>query len=223
MKTQQIDGKNRLAEETVTVAAPNLRIIRVLIRGDTPYVQHKFSKKAIGKMKGAQEAGAKSRGKKVREPRNFAGEVEESTHRTSDGWCGIPAPAFRAAMISACRVAGLVMTRAKLSVFILADGFDAEDGTPLVRITKGEPSPLESAVRLESGVASVVWRPMWGPGWEALVGVRYDADQFDATSVVNLLARAGLQVGVGEGRPDSKRSSGQGWGTFEIVPGGGQS
>jgi len=34
--------------------------------------------------------------------------------------------------------------------------------------------------------------------------------------LTNLLARAGLQVGIGEGRPDSKNSAGMGWGLFQI-------
>jgi hypothetical protein len=45
---------------------------------------------------------------------------------------------------------------------------------------------------------------------------RYDADQFTASDVVNLIARAGMQVGICEGRPDSSNSTGMGWGTFEI-------
>ena len=35
--------------------------------------------------------------------------------------------------------------------------------------------------------------------------------------VRNLLVRAGVQVGIGEGRPYSKKSYGMGWGTFEVV------
>jgi len=34
--------------------------------------------------------------------------------------------------------------------------------------------------------------------------------------VVNLIARVGMQVGIGEGRPDSKASAGLGFGLFEI-------
>ncbi len=60
-------------------------------------------------------------------------------------------------------------------------------------------------------------RPMWPEGWRANVTFRWDADQFSATDVANLLARAGIQVGVGEGRPDSKMSAGVGWGQFEIA------
>jgi len=58
---------------------------------------------------------------------------------------------------------------------------------------------------------------MWDEGWEAQVRVRYDADQFTLEDLANLLARVGVQVGLGEGRPDSKSSAGMGWGTFMIV------
>lgn len=206
---------NRVPEVAV-VARPNIRFTPITIRGDAPYVQHKFTAKSQAQMRRDQEDGGRAKGKNKKEPRDFAAECEASTHRSTDGWHGIPAAGIRAAMISACRVAGLVMTRAKLSVFIVPDGFD-EQGTPLVRITKGKPKPHDDMVRVDSGQPMPVTRPMWAPGWEAVVTVRYDGDQFDAQSVCNLLHRAGLQVGLGEGRPDSKRSSGMGWGTFEVV------
>jgi hypothetical protein len=38
-----------------------------------------------------------------------------------------------------------------------------------------------------------------------------------ADDVTNLINRVGLQVGIGEGRPDSKDSAGIGLGLFEIV------
>jgi len=108
------------------------------------------------------------------------------------------------------------MTFAKLSVFVEPDGFDAADGTPLVRIN-GEPHIHEASVRNESGVADIRWRPMWDEGWSATVRVKWDEDQFSATDIMNLMLRAGLQVGIGEGRPDSPKSNGLGWGQFEVV------
>jgi hypothetical protein len=119
-------------------------------------------------------------------------------------------------MISACRTVGFKMTVAKLSVFVLPDGFDKDDGTPLVKILKGTPRQHEGLVRLATGVADIRIRPMWAPGWEAEVRVRFDADQFTATDVAHLMMRVGMQVGVGEGRPDSKNSAGMGWGTFNL-------
>jgi hypothetical protein len=53
--------------------------------------------------------------------------------------------------------------------------------------------------------------------WGATLRISYDSDQFTIQDVTNLIMRVGAQVGLGEGRPDSKMSSGMGWGTFEIV------
>jgi hypothetical protein len=105
------------------------------------------------------------------------------------------------------------MTRAKLSIFIEADGV-SRDGTPLVRIY-GEPEMHTGHVRNETGVVDIRARPMWRE-WSLKLRVRYDAEQFTVTDVANLIMRAGMQVGVGEGRPDSKKSTGMGWGTFTI-------
>jgi hypothetical protein len=61
-------------------------------------------------------------------------------------------------------------------------------------------------------------RPMWRE-WRMKIRISYDADMFTLSDVANLLMRAGRQVGVGEGRPDSKRSVGQSWGTFTVEQG----
>jgi hypothetical protein len=37
------------------------------------------------------------------------------------------------------------------------------------------------------------------------------------TDMFNLISRVGEQVGIGAGRPDSKMSAGQGWGTFRLI------
>jgi hypothetical protein len=57
---------------------------------------------------------------------------------------------------------------------------------------------------------------MWRQ-WAANVLFQYDGDQFNASDVTNLLMRVGVQVGVLEGRPDSKKSNGCGWGTFRLA------
>lgn len=205
------------ASATLTISPPNFKVAEFLIRGTAPLVIHAFSAKAKEEMKAKQMQGSTATKGKKREPKDFMGLYEGAKHVSHEGWCGFPAPAIRNAMISACRVVGFAMTRAKLSVFIEHDGLDREDNTPLVRITKGEPHYHESMVRLETGVADIRARPMWDAGWEAMVRVKYDADQFRLEDVANLLMRVGVQVGIGEGRPDSKKSTGMGWGTFEIA------
>lgn len=205
------------ARQEVTIAAPRFSMATFLLTGDAPYVQHNFGAKARLQYHAQQEAGnVARRAKKKREPKDFEQCYEEAQHFSKEGWNGIPAPAFRSALISACRLVGFAMTRAKLSLFILADGYDSIDGTPLVRISKGEPHAVEHVVRNDSGVIDLRSRPQWDPGWQIELRVRWDAEQFSTGDVANLLARAGSQVGIGEGRPDSKNSAGMGWGTFVV-------
>ena len=108
------------------------------------------------------------------------------------------------------------MTKAKLSVFVMHDGVDAEDGTPLVKLKADAPERHEALVRMNFTSTDIRIRPMWRK-WGATVNVQWDADQFTFNDIVNLMDRAGIQVGIGEGRPDSKTSTGMGWGQFRVV------
>lgn len=210
-------GSSFQVARSVQIAPPNFQVARFVIEGITPYVQHKFSAKARAQIRATQEAGATAKSRKKREARDFGSDYEAAQHRTADGERGIPAPAFRNAMIAACRTAGFVMTKAKLAVFILADGLDAEDQGGLVFFTKGEPHAFEGYVRNETGVVDLRSRPMWDVGWRAEVRVRFDADMLTLEDVANLLNRAGQQVGIGEGRPSSPNSNGLDWGLFRLV------
>jgi hypothetical protein len=203
--------------EKVVITPPRMQIAELTIRGFAPYVQHAFSQKAQTQIEETQRAGTQARSRKKRSARDFEADYKAAQHRSKEGWLGIPSPAFRNAMIDACRLVGFVMTKAKLSVFVLADGWDAEDGGGLVRITEGEPRIHKSWGRNANGGADLRWRPMWEEGWGAKVRVRWDLDQFSASDVFNLMCRAGLQVGIGEGRPSSPNSNGLDWGLFEVV------
>jgi len=203
--------------EVVTISPPNFKEAVFTIVGTAPYVQNKFSKKVRDQIHETQASGSTARKGKKREPKDFQRCYEEAIHRAgAEGWIGIPASGLRRALISACRIVNFHMTRGKLALFVLADDFDTDDGSPLVRIV-GEPQYSELGVRNESGVVDLRARPMWKPGWRATVRIRFDADMFTVTDVANLLMRAGQQVGIGEGRPDSPNSCGMGWGTFEIA------
>lgn len=200
--------------ESLVISPPNFETYRFVIEGTAPYVQHKFSAKTRKKMLQDQQKAGGTKGKK-RDPRDVEAEYKEAMHIDDEGRYGIPCAAFRSSMIDACRAAGFQMTKAKMSIVCLPDGIDADEGTPLV-VLEGEPEKNESAVRLESGVASIAIRPMWRQ-WSATVTLQWDADQFGRNDVANLLERAGMQVGIGEGRPFSKKSHGMGWGTFQLA------
>lgn len=205
----------RKTDAVVHVTAPDIRSVVYRIVGTSPFVQARFSEKArnemANKMKKGSQAG-KETGK--REARDFDADYRAAMHVSEEGWIGFPASGMRAALISACRLVGFVMTRAKLSLFVEPDGMDAKDAIPLVRLY-GEPEMYIAPVRNSSGVADLRSRPMWRK-WSAFVTISYDAAQFDVTDVTNLLLRVGRQVGIGEGRPDSRQSTGMGWGLFSI-------
>jgi hypothetical protein len=207
--------------ETITIKAPRIETLSVRIRGTAPYVQLRFGTKAKNSMLAKMMAGGTGRGKKVREAKDPAADMREAMYQGPSGEFGIPASAFRNAMIDVCRMVGFKMTMAKMSVFVLHDSCDTKEGTPIVHLDAGPPERLDMAVRNATGGPDIRIRPMWRE-WGANVRIQFDADQFTASDVVNLLSRAGLQVGVGEGRPFSKNSGGLGFGRFtvESVAGG---
>ena len=216
---QNAYSQNRIWNETeqeIRIKAPNFGHLKVDIIGTAPLVGNKFSAKARQGMMDGQAKGATTKGRKERQPKDFDDVYQQHRHISTEGWDGIPAIAIKAAMVSACRTVGYKMTWSKLAFQVLPDGFDADDRSALIRITKGEPQRLDSYVRLTTGVADIVSRPLWESGWEATVNVRYDADMLTAQDICNLLARAGEQVGILAGRPDSRMSVGQGWGTFKL-------
>jgi hypothetical protein len=207
-------------KQTIVIAPAKLHVLPLLIEGESVYVQNKFSEKARAQIEATQRGGSteKSKGKK-RDPKDFEENWRQAMHIGIDGRHGIPASSFRLACISACRLVGFKMTLAKLAIFTLSDTTE-RDGTPLVHIIS-KPRALADTpilpVRNDNGSVDLRLRPMWDPGWRAKLRIRFDADVFTATDVANMIERVGQQVGIGEGRHDSKNSGGQGWGVFRIV------
>ena len=200
----------------VTITPPDFRFLSITLKGTSPLVINRFSAKAMEEMKATQEAGSTSRSKKIREAKDFDALYEGAKHTSEQGWEGIHAAAFRNAAISACRAVGFKMTHAKLAFMVLADGFDKVDGAPLVKLTEGKAEKWVAPTRNATGVIDLRSRPMYRK-WGTTLKIRYDAGMLTETDIVNLIARVGMQVGIGEGRPDSKQSAGLGFGLFEIV------
>jgi hypothetical protein len=197
------------------ISAPNFGTLILQVNGTSPLVQNRFPAKVQVMLEEKMKAGSTASSKKTRKARDFDSDFEEAQHKSDEGWVGVPASAFRNACIDACRMVGFKMTHAKMSIFFEADGYDAQDGTPLVKIIADEPEKVTHPVRNATGVVDLRARPMWRK-WSINLRVKFDQDQFTQNDVLNLLLRAGQQVGIGEGRPYSKSSNGMGWGTFLI-------
>lgn len=202
--------------QSVTITPPNIQTAVFTIEGTAPLVIHRFSAKAKNGMLETMKAGSTAKKGKKREPLDVQATFNAARYISPEGWDGFNVAAVRAAIISACRLVGFKMTLAKLSVFVEADGRDKlEPEFGLIRII-GKARLLESIARVETGQAYVTIRPCYDQ-WKAKIRIRFDGDQFTVQDISNLLSRVGAQVGLGEGRPDSKNSTGMGWGTFQII------
>lgn len=201
----------------VRIPEPHIESIDLVLIGLTPYMQNRWTQKAIDAMRGKMKIGGgqASKLKGSKPPRDFDEDYRQSMHISTEGWHGIPVGAFRAALISACRLVGFKMTTAKLAIDVPPQGLDRQDGVGLVEI-EGDPIKTEMMVKNATGVADIRVRPMWKE-WKARITVTYDADIFSAQDVCNLISRAGLQVGIGAGRPDSENSVGMGFGKFKVL------
>jgi len=202
--------------EIISIKPPKFERLGMRLVGTAPLCQARFSAKAMQAMKAKMEAGSTAKKGGKRDARDFDDDFRQAMHISMDGWIGVPAAALRNACIDVCRMVGFKMTHAKMSIFVEADGFDVVDGSPLIKLDAPEPERLEMATRNATGVADIRIRPMWRQ-WAINAVIRYDTDQFTANDVMNLVNRAGMQVGIGEGRPYSKSSNGLGFGTFEIA------
>jgi hypothetical protein len=203
--------------ESVQITAPNIQTAKFKIVGTAPLVIHRFDEKTKSEFKSKIETGTKrSSGKKQFAARSTDDEAAKYFGKTGGTkWEGFNASALRLALISACRLVNFKMTLAKLSIFVLEDGRDLTCPLyPLIRIN-GKSEKTEMIGRTETGVAMLIVRPMYFP-WSADIRIRFDAGQFSISDISNLLSRAGEQVGLCEGRSDSKNSGGMGWGTFQI-------
>lgn len=200
----------------LAITPPNMKRVCFTIVGISPLMIAKFSHKALATIKAKHEAGSQAKSKKVREARNFDADVEAARHVSREGWDGLHAAAFRNGMIDACRLTDLKMTQARLAIFCVEDGYDRDDGVPLVRIhTVAGYEASIMPVRNASGTLDLRARPMWRD-WKMNVVLEYDADLMSLIDISNLMQRVGLQVGVGEGRPYSSKGNGLGFGRFEI-------
>lgn len=230
--TKKVDsGNGRITatgkkEDVLAIAPLRQAIITIPIVGadQSPLKVLRFSAKKRQKVQETQEAGDQAKTKKKRNPKDFAEELEEAKYictQMIDGkpvtWLGLNASGVRNGCIETCRVAGFVMTKAKMSIFCVPDGLDDLDSTPLCRI-HGVPEPLSRSidyVRNASGVIDLRPRITFLT-WGINLRLRFDEDQFSPSDVVNLVIRVGQQNGLGEGRPNGTNGNGTGCGLFTV-------
>ena len=200
--------KKKQTEEAIALVRLRDEFTEVQINGLTPVIPHKWSEKSKSMMPGHPNSEAAKREKKgVRKPEE---EADACVYRLEDGRPAMPATAFKAALIGACRFFDKPsMTEAKLLLFVEGEGPDQ-----LVPIT-GKPILRTDTPRNANGSADLRYRYMF-EGWAAKLKIRYVPSSITLESVVALVDAAG-RGGVGDWRPSAPKSATGTFGTWRIA------
>ena len=208
-------------KEELRITPLRQAILTIPIVGETPLKILRFSRKKQEQIAATQRAGEQAKTKRKREAKDFEQEYEDAKYLCTqkiDGkqvtWLGLNASGVRNGAIETCRMAGFVMTKARMSVFCIADGLDNLDKTNLVRVY-GEPVMSIDPVRNANQSIDLRARVMF-EDWKMFLRIRFDEDQFSPSDVLNLMVRVGQQNGLGEGRPNSTNGNGTGNGLFLV-------
>ena len=143
-------------------------VLTAEIVGTTPVIPHRWSEKSLRMMRDKQMS-ATSAPRARKEPKNPEEEARDSCYwldvKDDDGNIStkgaVPATAFKAAMVGACRFyEGITMTQAKLLFYVEGEGPDQ-----LVPI-EGEPVQREDTPRNSGGTADLRYRMQFWP-WSA--------------------------------------------------------
>lgn len=178
----------------------NLRQLSVTVVGISPLITHPFPEKAKKQMRDKQSGEAKDK----RSKRNPQAEYLASMYVISgkagaaNAKYGVPARAFKQAIVSACRYAdGVNMTFARGALFVMADADE------LIELKYKKVRMREDVVRLQ-GIgkpADLRYRAEWSD-WQCRIRIRYNASVVTRNQLVHLLSLAGFHSGLLEMRPE---------------------
>lgn len=199
-------------EKAIVLPRIQRSTIVVPIIGTTPLIPHRWSEKALGMMRDKQ---FQTRKVAAREAKNPHEEARMATYWLEDGRPGMPATAFKGAMVGACRIFGsdvFPMTKAKLALYVEGEG--VEQLVPIV----GEYSMREDTPRNSGGTVDLRYRNYFTP-WSASLKVQFITSMITADSVIALIEAAGIG-GIGDWRPSAPKSSTGTFGQFRVDPHG---
>jgi len=207
VKKASTNGK----QDTITLQRLTPRILEVTVEGTAPYISHNWAAKSKQMMLD------KSQGKTTKKlPKDPEQEFEDTIYRLDDGRCGIPATAFRAAIVSGARsFDNVTMVEAKSMVHVEGEWSDHEQ-KHLIPIVGSDPTMWENPVRVGMGTADIRYRAMFKLPWSAHLAIRFLPSQISDEAILALVDAGGFG-GVGDWRPSSPKSMTGSFGTFRVV------
>lgn len=192
-------------EAAIPLYEMDIRTIKVHIVGLGPLLSHKFSEKQKQAIENKQQKKAKT-AKEARDPdQDFKDALYVLPGPVfGEEGCrlGIPAIAFKKAIVCAARFTDAKMTELRGLIFVR----DTAGG--LVEIKYEELVCRESTVRVGMGTLDLRYRPEFR-GWSAELLIQYNASVVSAEQVVNLINTAGFSIGVGDYRVECNGDCGQ--------------
>lgn len=201
-------------EDTGTIELTRLSEteLDIPIRGTAPVIPHRWSEKSIRMMPGHPE---KDTVKTKKELRNPEAEAEACLYKV-EGKPAIPATAFKAAMVGACRFFEKPsMVEAKQMFFVV--GIADENGDQLVPLDFKEKALREDTPRNSNGNADLRYRYAIKE-WSATLKVKFVPEIISPDSIVSLVDAAG-RGGVGDWRPSAPKSYTGTFGTWRVDSG----
>ena len=188
----------------VTLEEMQQSVLTTRIQGISPFIQHKWSKKAEQEMRD-KHAGVRVKNRAIRDPEQ---EFREAAYVCEDGRFGFPSGGIKACLIGAAhKDIGLEKTLLRKSLFIIPD----DPINNLSALETDDPFMREDHVRIGSGSADLRYRPEFR-NWGMVLSFEFDAQALTQNTILNLIQRAGFGVGLGEWRPEK----GGEYGRFEV-------
>jgi len=216
-------------ERGLSVIIPKMvyKTIQIVVRGKSPLIVHAWSAKAIRMMLDKQ-MGVASPGRDKKDPLQ---DFKESLYFLPDNkGLGVPAPMFKACVVSGANDVEMKMTEIKrcihvqsYTVPVIAPPLDRQHWTEWdVKLEKDLEqyhnwgcSMRQDLVRLDSGVADIRFRGCF-PVWKCALEVDYNTKVLTTEQVVNLFQSGGLGCGIGEWRPSAPVCRSGEFGRFEV-------
>lgn len=185
-----------MADRVIEIPEIKLSTMVVGIEGTTPLITNRFGERARQAIEDKQQKKAKV----AKEARDPNAEFREALHLLENGKYGFPAVGIKKTLVNAGgRFADEKMTHLRGILNIVGD---------LIEIQAGEPEMRSDPVRLQGGVFSIAYRPMFMP-WVMEIPVCFNASLIGEAQILNLFQIAGFAVGLGAWRPESNGVFGQ--------------
>lgn len=185
-----------MSEKTIEIPRIKLRKMVVSIEGQTPLLTNRFGERAVDLIEAKQQKKAKG-AKEARVPEQ---EFMDALHVISEGQFGFPAVGIKKSLVVAGgRFADEKMTHLRGLINVMGD---------LIPIDAPEPKMRRDTVRLQGGVTSIAYRPMFMP-WSMDIPIVYNSGLIGEAQILNLFQIAGFAVGLGAWRPECNGVFGQ--------------